>query len=210
MSIEPSPGHYLRRSPEEKDAVDALARLLDGRVGVEAMLDDLNRRAHRSPIPGRAPDWGFRWTRGDCVDRRWWPQGVTTSADADESEEIGGRRVLAVSWYAKAYGEVRKGCRVSFVDIDTLAYRHVLLVVPSIADDGRLKLDGLPVHAGGIVWHGPYLHVAGTRRGLLTARLDDLMRVPDRFLDHDRDTIGVTAGRPSTFGYRYVLPISSA
>lgn len=204
------PGPYLRRSDEDVAAVSALADLLGGRVGVGPMLDDLNRRARRARVPGGAVAGGFRWNVADCLDKRWWPQGVTSSADASEQERVGRRRVLATSWYARNRRGVRKGSRISFVDLDTLAYRHVLLVVPSLDDEGRLMLEGLPVHAGGIVWHGPFLHIAGTRRGLLTARPDDLMRVPDRFLDHDRDTIGVASGRPATFGYRYVLPVVSA
>lgn len=191
-------------------AVDALADLLGGRVGAAPMLDHLNRRAHRAPVPGTAVSHGFRWSLRDCFDGRWWPQGVTSSADASADEAVEGRRLLAVSWYARPRRGVRKGSRISFLDLDTLAYRHVLLVQPSLDAAGRLRLDGLVVHAGGIVWHGPYLHVAGTRRGLLTARLDDLIRVPDRFLDHDRATIGADDGRPATFGYRYLLPVSSA
>ena len=38
----------------------------------------------------------------------------------------------------------------------------------------------LRIHAGGIVWHGPYLHVAATTKGFFTCRLDDLFRVPGR------------------------------
>ena len=34
------------------------------------------------------------------------------------------------------------------------------------------------IHAGGIVWAGPYLHIAATSRGFVTARVDDIMRVP--------------------------------
>jgi hypothetical protein len=33
------------------------------------------------------------------------------------------------------------------------------------------------IHAGGIVWAGPYLHIAATNRGFVTARVDDIMRV---------------------------------
>jgi hypothetical protein len=81
------------------------------------------------------------------------------------------------------------------VDIDTLEYRHVLLVVPERTDAGDVELRPLLVHAGGLVWCGPYLHVAGTRRGLFSCLVDDLIRVDD--LD-------------SAFGYRYVLPVRFA
>ena len=52
-------------------------------------------------------------------------------------------------------------------------------------------------HAGGIVWHGPYLHVGATGRGFLTCRMDDLLRVP-------------AAAGLETFGHEYVLPVRFA
>jgi hypothetical protein len=55
------------------------------------------------------------------------------------------------------------------------------------------------VHAGGLVWCGPYLHVAGTRRGLVSCLVDDLIRVDDTVLESG-----------DTFGYRYVLPVRFA
>lgn len=163
----------------------------------------------RTRVPGECVDDGMRWARDDAVDRQWWPQGITSSADASGSETYAGRNLLLVSWYAKETRGVRKGSRISVIDLDTLAYRHVLLAVPSLDAHGRLRLSGLRAHAGGIVWHGPYLHVAATRKGLYTARVGDLMRVPDRFLGHDPEVIGVDGGRPATFGYAYVLPVCS-
>jgi hypothetical protein len=95
--------------------------------------------------------------------------------------------VVVVAWYAKEHGS-----RLTFFDLDTRRYRHVLLVVPELTD-GKPRLGPLRVHAGGIVWHGPYLHVAATSKGLFTCRLDDLCRVPDDLV-----------------GYRYVLPVRFA
>ncbi|MFI5428718.1 hypothetical protein [Aeromicrobium sp. UC242_57] len=69
-------------------------------------------------------------------------------------------------------------------------YRHVLLVEPR----GRLRLSRLrrvKVHAGGIVWYGDYLFVAGGSAGIRVFRLDDLTKVRNRL---------------RTGGYRYVLP----
>ena len=51
------------------------------------------------------------------------------------------------------------------------------------------------MHAGGLVWCGPYLHVAGTRRGLFSCLVDDIIRV------HSTD---------DAFGYRFVLPVRFA
>ncbi len=160
-------------------------------------------RAHSTWVPGLAVSHGFTWEREDRVSPDWWPQGITTSADARDTEEIAGRKVLAVSWYAK-HGQ---GSRLSFVDLHELRYRHVLLVQP-VLRHGEVDLEPLAVHAGGLVWAGPYLHVAGTAKGLFSCRLDDLLRIPDQLLDPDRARIGrQDDGRLATHGYRYVLPV---
>lgn len=132
------------------------------RVGLAGVLGDLDRRARRTLAPGLAVRRALRWERRDGGDPTWWPQGISWSG-----------RVLAVSWYSTAGA----GCRVTFLDLDSRRYRHVLLVTPS--------LEPVAVHAGGLVWHGPYLHVAATRRGLLTCHLDDLARAPGGVLGHD-------------------------
>jgi hypothetical protein len=93
-----------------------------------------------------------------------------------------------VSWYAKN----GQGSRLSFLDLARRRYRHVLLVEPTEAGVRPLR-----VHAGGVVWHGPYLHVAATARGFVTCRVDDLLRVP-------------AAGLVETYGYRFLLPMRFA
>ena len=82
------------------------------------------------------------------------------------------------SWYSKTVDGENQGSRITIVDIDTLEYRHVLLVVPERTWRG-LRLKPLLVHAGGLVWCGPYLHVAGTERGLFTCLVDDIIRLED-------------------------------
>lgn len=209
MPEQEAPGLHLTRTDENVSEIAALADLLGGPVGLDAVLDDLNRRARRSwGWFGRAVQRAYTW---DAEDRRttdWWPQGITTSADAADTEEIGGRRVLAMTWYAKEVAGVHQGSRVTFLDLDTLRYRHVLLVVPRLRD-GALELAPLRVHAGGVVWRGPYLHVAATARGFVTCRLDDLLRIPD-----DRalgvPSLGVEGDAVGSFGYRYVLPVRFA
>jgi hypothetical protein len=202
-----STGVHLRRTDENVEEIEALAGLLGGRAGIDAVLADLNRRAGRSLLLGRwrlgrAVDWGFAWDRHDRGDPRWWPQGISTSADASDTEDINGRHVLAVSWYAKD----ESGVRVTFVDLDTLRYRHVLLVVPVLDRNGSLVLRPLRVHAGGIVWNGPYLHIAATARGLVTCRVDDIMRVPD-VQGSPAQRLGLRGQHVASYGYRYVLPV---
>jgi hypothetical protein len=110
--------------------------------------------------------------------------------------------------YSKRIGGLNKGSRISVVDVtdpDRVRYRHVLLVVAKASPDGGVALSPVRAHAGGIVWHGPYLHVAGTAKGIHTFHLDDIVRVggtgrPD-VLGSQPD--GTLAG----YGHRYALPL---
>lgn len=174
----------LTRTAENVAEIDALADALashdGGRVGVAPLLADLPQRLRRSPAPGRAVSRALAWERADDRDPTWFPQGVTNSYRTEVTREI-----LLVSWYSTA----RQGSRISVLDLATRRYRHVLLVTPT-ASGG---LEPVVAHAGGIVWQGPYLHVAATARGVLTFRLDDLLLDPRE-----------------THGYRYLLPVRYA
>lgn len=195
-----APGLHLRRTQENVAEIDALAAALTadggGRVGIQAVLEDLPHKVRRSWIPhprllGLKVDRAFTWARADNGDRNWWPQGISTSV-ATGTDEAHGHDVLAVSWYAKDGA----GSRISLVDLLRRRYGHVLLVTPTLVD-GRPGFEPLRVHAGGILWHGPHLHVAGTGRGFFTVRLEDAMRVPP--------------GSPyETYGHRYILPVRFA
>ena len=92
-------------------------------------------------------------------------------ADAEPDEHVAGRPLLVTTSYAKVVGGdiggTSHGCRVTFVDVETLRYEHVLLVEPGVDDDGAPTLAPVHLHAGGIVWHGPWLHLAATARGLV-------------------------------------------
>jgi hypothetical protein len=194
--VQEPPDVHLVRGVERVREVELLADLTGGRVGLDGVLADLNRTARVSRVPGLAVEWGFRWQPDDESTRRWWPQGITTSADAGPEETYAGRRVLMTSAYSKDMDGERRGSRISVVDLTDprdIRYRHVLLVEPYV-DDGRVGVRPVNVHAGGIVWHGEHLHVAGTRRGFCTFRLDDVMRVP-------------SDSGLAVFGYRYVLPL---
>jgi len=205
---------YLRRGEDNQAAIDALASLLGGRVGLRGLLSDLNRRGR--PVwtrpfwpPGRAVHRAFTCYRADRRTEQWWPQGISSSADASDTEMVEGRRLLAVTWYAKDLGEGGQGSRVTFVDRKDRRYRHVLLVTPRLRRDGALEVQPLRVHAGGLVWCGGHVHVAATARGFLTFRLDDLMRVPDERAGR-ADAFGIDGDRVSSYGYRYLLPVRFA
>jgi len=182
-----APGVHLVRTEENVEEIEALAARLGGRVGLAALLGDLNRRARRTLAPGRAVHRAYTWDAADRRDHDWWPQGISTSVDAEAPASV-----VVVSWYAKH----DQGSRLTFLDLRTRRYRHVLLVQPTMRDEVA-GVEPLKVHAGGIVWHGPYLHVAGTARGVFTCRIDDLLRLPDR-------------GLVDAFGHRYVLPVRFA
>ncbi len=204
----PAFGVHLVRTDENVAEIDALAAVLGGRVGLDGVLDDLKWRARKSLLGrllGRAVSRAITWDAYDRRDPRWWPQGISTSADASDTEDVAGRRVLVTTWYSKKLDGASYGSRVTFLDLDTLRYRHVLLVVPSLDENGALVLEPLRIHAGGVVWAGPYLHVAATSRGFVTVRLDDIMRVPGD--DDHGDEFGVDGQRVASYGHRYVLPV---
>jgi hypothetical protein len=200
-------GVHLRRTEENAAEIDALAELCGGRVGVDAVLDDLNRKARRTWVPGLKVSRGLWFDWHDLRTRRWWPQGITTSADASEGEDLGGRRCVAISWYSTSVAGFGKGTRISFLDLDARRYRHVLLVRPVLREDGTVDLEPLKAHAGGIVWSGPYLHIAATRKGFHTARIGDIIRVPDHLRVADHTRVGRGVDGLGTFDYPYVLPV---
>jgi len=185
----------MRAGRDLRLQVEQLAASLGGRVGIDAVLADLDRAAVVSDVPAAAASYGFRWDDDDGADAQWWPQGITTSADAGDTDEIRGRRVVVVAWYAKRLNGLTQGVRLSFVDItDESAprYRHVLLVEPRRHWlTRRVSMRPVPVHAGGIVWYSPSMLVADTRGGVRTFEIDDICRVD---------------GEGGWRGYRYVLP----
>ncbi len=202
----PPTGVHLDRTDENAAEIAALTSLVGGPVGLEALLGDLNRVARRSRgFFGRAVDRAWTWDRTDRWTRAWWPQGIATSADAGGRHAQ--RRVVAVTWYAPEVDGESPGSRVTFLDLDTLRYRHVLLVVPALVD-GRPTLTPLRVHAGGVAWCGSSLHIAATARGFITCRVDDLLRIPDeRGAPHDLARLAVDGEAVAAYGYRYVLPV---
>jgi hypothetical protein len=205
-------GVHLRRTDENAREIDALAAVLGPPAGLEGLLDDLKyqlRPARVVPrLLGRSVREAYRWDAYDERDPQWYPQGISTSADADDSEVVGGRRVLVTTWYSTGRDGTKRGSRVTFVDLDSGSYRHVLLVTPVLSEDGSLQLRTLDIHAGGIVWAGRWLHVAATSKGFVSARVEDIMRVPG---DNERpDDFGVEGSRVLSYGHRYVLPVRAS
>ena len=206
-------GVHLRRTDENVREIEALAAILGEPTGLDGVLDDLKYDVRRARVPrllGRAVREAYRWDAYDERDEQWYPQGISTSADASDTEAFvtaagGSRRVVVTTWYSTGKDGIKRGSRVTFVDLDSGKYRHVLLVSPVFDKAGQLVLKPMSIHAGGIVWAGPYLHIAATNRGFVTARVDDIMRVAGD--DDHPDELGIDGTRLYSFGHRYVLPV---
>lgn len=189
---------HLTRTDDNGAQIDAIAAAHGGRVGLSGMLGHLTRRARRAPLGarlGREVGHALTWDLRDRCDSVWWPQGITSSADADPGDRQGrydGRELVVVAWYSRRAG----GSRISVLDLGTLRYEHVALVNPD--------LSPLSVHAGGIVWHGPYLHVAATARGFMTCHLDDVMRVRDRLVLPVRFSYAARGGGKNRLRYSFL------
>lgn len=212
LAPEPVPyvrGVHLQRTDENTREIAALAAVLGEPAGLVGLLDDLKYQARRSRLParllGRAVSDAYTWDSYDQRDHLWYPQGISTSADASDTEDVAGRKVLVTTWYSTGKDGVKRGSRLTFLDLETLKYRHVLLVHPVFDKEGNLQLRPLRIHAGGIVWAGPWLHITATRRGFVSARVDDIMRVIGD--DDHPDELGFDGQRVSSYGYRYVLPV---
>ena len=206
-------GVHLQRTDENVREIDALAAILGEPAGLGGLLDDLKWGLRRSRVPrllGRAVREAYRWDDYDERDEQWYPQGISTSADSSDTEAFltpagESRKVLVTTWYSTGRDGIKRGSRVTFVDLDSGLYRHVLLVSPVIDKAGDLALRPMSIHAGGVVWAGPYLHVAATNRGFVTARVDDIMRVSGD--DEHPDKLGIEGTSLHSFGHRYVLPV---
>ncbi len=164
------------------------------RVGLEGVLDRLDRTGAWTDVPGDAAERGFRWDDRDVETRWWFPQGVTARIDPAGAGIAAGRPVLLTSWYGHGgLGYVLLGSRISVVDLEPAAaprYAHARLVQERrIA--GLPGLRRVPVHAGGLAWYGENLFVAASGGGLRVFRPADVQRLRSRL-----------RGR----GTRYVLP----
>ncbi len=210
MSVDPAPafGVHLTRVDDRSEEIATLADRWGGRVGLPGVLAGLDRTARPGTVPATAARWGFRLDPDDDRSRRWWPQGITTSADSHGSGRVLGRSLLITTAYSKTVNDLHMGARITVTDISDpsrVRYRHVLLV-EAVVVDGRLELHPVRIHAGGAVWHGRHLHVAATARGLCSFRLDDILAVPAGGA-LDRLEPGEDGSRPHAFGFRYVLPL---
>ncbi len=170
-----------------------------------SVLDSANRSATSCSPGAEHQVAAFCWNSGDNGTADWYPQGISSTADAYGSGTYEGETALFVSWYYR-HSDPDKGARVSFVDYSdpaAPAYRHVLLVEPYVNGSGQPDYRPVPVHAGGIFAYGHLLYVADTWGGFRAFDLRHLWQVSTG----DKSRIGRQAdGSYHAFNYRYVLP----
>ncbi len=138
---------------------------------------------------------GYKWNSSDASTLRWRPQGITGT-------NAGCKEFSVVSWYGRninnsfpctAYNADyrNRGSRVSFVDItdmDSIRYRHVLLV-----DENYNTFYDM--HAGGLVIINDTLYVPDSRSttdAMYAFPLDGIKAVPSNQLS-------------SFYNYGYIL-----
>jgi hypothetical protein len=104
----------------------------------------------------------------------WVPQAVASSNEAAVGG-YAGPSAVAVTWYQPRLDHTAgamddpQNDRVTFINTpasgDSATYRHVLLVEP-VVQNGKLNLQPVKLHAGGIAWYGNILYVASTGGGV--------------------------------------------
>lgn len=181
----------LLEKPDNPNVASLAEILSDRHTTVAAVFEDGNHAMEEHSSGGLS----FESTDDfdDVNTEKWYPQGISSTADALGEGTYEGKDGFVVSWHDANDDSVR----VTFVDRETNKYRHVLLVYPHAEDDFR----AVPIHAGGIVWYGNTLWVVDTGKGIRVFDLDHIWRVDSG------DGVGKKSGGGySAQGYKYVLP----
>ncbi len=158
-------------------------------------------------------DYGFSWDRhtkdphhkldGDTT--QWYPQGISTSVDG-YGGTVGGKKVVAVSWYGYENYEYR-GARITFIDVtgdpERPRYQHVLLVEPSqLHGSDTATFNPVIMHAGGVAWVGNFLYVAN-----LPGRLAPFKQGGLSAFDLAKMVKVKGEDKRKAFNYDYILPL---
>lgn len=196
---------YTLSPTEPSSIIAALDSILPIRTVKQVLASANHANPDSSPNVNHLTT-AFTWENvpgyNDKSGLKWFPQGITTSADASAEGTYDGDAVVLVSWHCDYYYLGKRGARVSFVNMndgdgESRAYRNVLLVEPTMtADDAEpdfRAIEGL--HAGGIAWFGDYLYVASTATGL---RVFDMRHI---YEVHEGGGIGRVGGVYEAFEY---------
>ncbi|WP_338930476.1 hypothetical protein WEB32_00975 [Streptomyces netropsis] len=219
LTMRLSPSQYHRNWSA---AADTLRRRLPR---ADLVRDVLRRAKHAGDIVGNwgdrpgggveptGFDYGFAWDpdtkdphgKLDGKTAQWYPQGISTSVDG-YGGTVGGRKVVAVSWYGYENYENR-GARISFIDVTgdpkRPRYEHVLLVEPSqLHGSDTATFNPVIMHAGGVAWVGNFLYVAN-----LPGRLAPFKQGGVSAFDLTRMVKVEGADKRKAFGYDYILPL---
>ena len=174
----------------ENANVASLSKILD-RVTVTNVFKDGNHQM-TTDSSGRKL-WEKKPDFNDMDTDKWVPQGISSTADALNGGTYEGKDGWVVSWHR----DDDKSARLTFVDRSNDKYRHALLVYPHAADNFR----EVPIHAGGIMWHGDKLWVVDSNNGIRVFDLANIWQVGSG------DGVGKTSGSGySAAGYKYVIP----
>jgi len=201
--------------------LDTLTDDMGGDVGVPGVLRSANHPMRNKadcaatetaalPVEPTATR-AYCWDSADTSTRKWLPESVTTSGDADTDGTWADDRVILAGWThnGRRAGESaadRNLARVAFIDANdpkNLKYRWVLLVAPV---EGGKGFDAVRSHLGGMVWYQDKLIVtAKTGAGHDTALyVFDMSRILRASVTSE--AIGKVSGGYSAHHYRYVLP----
>jgi hypothetical protein len=189
--LQASPASQLKLKADFRDA-DKVAGLVKSGAFTPVSLNALPLDRKLSVGSDRGPNaaipytemrhqtpTGFAFDAEDQNTKDWYPQAVTTTADADpKTGLLDGKKWTAVTWHS-ADG---KSARISFLDTthpdqpESARYRNVALMVPNAKGDG---LEPLASHVGGVSWVGHYLYVAQTGGGVRVFDANQLLHVED-------------------------------
>lgn len=182
---------------DDSTHVAALAKILNN-ASIADVLDSANH-----PLT-EASSWDYHevksalyWENSDDFNdfdtSKWIPQGITGSADGYKEGTVDGRDAWIVTWHS----EDDSSARVTFIDRETLMYRHVLLVYPTEDDD----FEEVALHAGGVTWYGDTLWIVDTSVGFRIFDLTNIWKVDGG------DKVGKQSdGTYTAANYGYVLP----
>lgn len=170
-------------------------------VGVTEVLAASNRTGrnlcHPTYLTASLNPQGFCWQDGEDDDENVWiPQGVTGSGDAQPGG--GARRVAAATWHNGNDSAIR----VSFLDLATYKYRHVLLVEPTSTGN----FAAVAGHGHGMYWSGNMLVVATGGNVLRVFDLRHIWRT-----DTSTGEVGLGAdGKYHALWHAFALPQTGA